>query len=166
MYPIPNREANLILINKFKEEYKITTGYSDHTVGTEAVEVAVALGAEIIEMHFTDKREGKTFRDQKVSFTADEIRELIKKIKVITTLHGEGNKQPTESELESNHVKSFRRAVYPIRDLKAGSVLHEGDLTVLRPNHGIDARDFYKILGKKLKKNIKKLQVLSWDYFE
>jgi N-acetylneuraminate synthase/N,N'-diacetyllegionaminate synthase len=163
MYPIPDEDANLKVMDLFREEFGLTVGYSDHTEGTVAVEIAVAMGAEIIEMHFTDDRDGKKFRDHKISFICDEIKQLIEKIKQIIALRGNNYKEPTASEVESRHVQTFRRAVYPVHDLNSESVLQESDLTVLRPNHGIDARDYTKLIGKRLRKDITKLQTLSWD---
>ena len=61
--------------------FQYEVGYSDHTQGTYAAEIAVALGAQILELHFTDSRENKKFRDHKVSFTANEIKTLIEKTK-------------------------------------------------------------------------------------
>ena len=133
MYPIPDEDANLNVMDWLRKRFQLTVGYSDHTVGTEAAETAVAMGAEILELHFTDTRRGKTFRDHQVSFTPEEIRRLIEKIERIKTLQGSPEKFPTESEIEANHVESFRRAVYPLRDLPAGTVITEDDLE----NHSV-----------------------------
>ena len=68
--------------------------------------------------------------------------------------------------IEGDHPTTFRRAVYPKRDLKKGTVITESDITVLRPNHGIDARDFDKVIGKILKKDVLEHQKLDWELFE
>jgi len=154
MYPIPDEDVNLKVMDLFREEFSLTVGYSDHTIGTEAVEVAVAMGAEIIEMHFTDRREGQSFRDHKVSFTAEEIALLIDKIAKIVVLQGRREKRPTKSEIESEHIVSFRRAIYPNRDLKAGTILNNKMLCALRPNLGIDTRCYAKIIGRELKNKL------------
>jgi N-acetylneuraminate synthase/N,N'-diacetyllegionaminate synthase len=163
MYPIPDEDANLKVMNLFREEFQLAVGYSDHTIGADAVEIAVAMGAEIIEMHFTDKRESQSFRDHHVSFTCEEIKSLIDKIRKIKSLQGSIKKEPAKSEIDAGHVATFRRAVYPDGDLKSGTVLQENDLTILRPNHGIDARDYKKLIGKKLRKDVEYLRPLSWD---
>ena len=80
MYPIPFEDANLNVMNTYKENFNIPVGYSDHTVDMDAIEIAISMGAEIIEVHFTDTRDGKEFRDHKVSATKDEIKSLIKSI--------------------------------------------------------------------------------------
>lgn len=163
MYPIPDEDANLKVIDLLKENFGLAVGYSDHTEGTVAVEAAVAMGAEIIEMHFTDTREGKSFRDHKVSFTCAEIKNLIKRINKIQTMKGKKTKTPTTSEIKSGHIDTFRRAVYPIHDLPSGTVLTDRKLAILRPNHGIDARDYEKLVGKTLKNDVKAYQMLDWD---
>lgn len=162
MYPIPDEDANLRVLDLFHEEFQLTVGYSNHTIGTDAVETAVAMGAEIIEVHFTDTREGKAFRDHQVSFTCDEIKDLIERIRKIRVLQGSAVKAPTPSEIEAGHIESFRRAVYPVRDLAAGTVLTAGDLVTLRPNRGIDARDYDRIIGRVLGRDIEVYQKLDW----
>ncbi|MCP3932976.1 MAG: N-acetylneuraminate synthase [Bacteroidetes bacterium] len=166
MYPIPDNETNLAFMNELKHEFRLATGFSDHTIGGEAVIIASAMGAEVIEFHFTDERNGKSFRDHKISFTCDEVQQFIKKIERIKIFKGDTKKQPTKSEIGSDHVMSFRRAIYPVRDLKSGTVIQEEDLIALRPNHGIDARDYQSIIGKKLRININRLQKLKIEYFE
>jgi N,N'-diacetyllegionaminate synthase len=165
MYPIPDEDANLNVMNVLRDEFKVTVGYSNHTVGSDAVEVAVAMGAEILEIHFTDTREGKTFRDHQVSFTSGEIKTLIEKIKKIRTLQGSPVKAPPKSEVEAGHVVSFRRAVYPVRDLSAGTVVTDDDLTTLRPNHGIDARDYDQLIGRILHRDVRAYHRLDWIDF-
>ncbi len=164
MYPIPPEDANLNVMESYRKELRLPVGYSDHTEGIDALIYAYAMGADILEFHFTDSRQNKEFRDHKVSLTKEEVENLIIEIKKISKLRGSSDKKPLK--VEGDHVISFRRAVYPSKDLKKGAVLKEEDLTVLRPNHGIDARDFYKILGMRLKIDVKAHQKLSWDIIE
>lgn len=166
MYPIPQADANLAVMNSLKAKTGLTIGYSDHTEGAKALGYATALGAEILEFHFTDSREGKQFRDHKVSLTKDEVTELIEEIKLIDSLKGDSTKKPVQIEEENGHVISFRRAVYPSRDIKKGEVVNEDNLTVLRPNSGIDARNFDDLIGKMALVDLKKHQKLDFKYFE
>ncbi len=164
MYPIPPDDANLSVMKRLKTLTGLTVGYSDHTEGSKALYYAAAMGAEILEFHFTDSREGKTFRDHKVSLTPVEVNDLIAEIRLIRRYQGDPVKKPTSIEVENGHVESFRRAVYPSRDIEAGEELTEENLTVLRPNHGIDARDYEKGIGKKAKIRLVKHQKLDWSY--
>ena len=166
MYPIGYSDANLSTMDSYRKDTKLTVGYSDHTEGIYALEIAVAMGAEILEFHFTDSREGKEFRDHKVSLTKNEVKKLIEKIKKIQDLKGSSIKEPVQVEIESGHVTTFRRAVYLSRDMTQGEVVREEDLIYLRPNHGIDARDYQSVIGKKLKKDILAYQKLNKDLFE
>lgn len=163
MYPINDSDANLSVINRLKEITGLTVGYSDHTIGMKAICYAYAMGAEIIEFHFTDTREGKKFRDHKVSLIPEEVIKLKEELSLIKRLKGSTEKKPLPIEIENGHDVSFRRAVYPLKDLQAGTQLKEDDLICLRPNHGIDARDFQSIVGKVLKTDIKKHQKLDWS---
>lgn len=166
MYPITFSDANLAVMKRYKELTGLTVGYSDHTVGITAIEYAFAMGAEVLEFHFTDSREGKAFRDHKVSLTPEEVKILQSRIVAINELKGSSEKKPLPVEIENGHDISFRRAVYLNRDIKAGEQIKESDITVLRPLHGIDARDFEKIIGKKVRADIRSFEKLNWDMFE
>lgn len=161
MYPIENSDANLAVMSRLNKLTNLSVGYSDHTIGSKALFYAAAMGAQILEFHFTDTREGKEFRDHKVSLTPDEVIELQNEISLIYTLKGDDVKKPLPIEIENNHVNTFRRAVYPKTKLKAGTILSKENLTTLRPNNGIDAREYDKLLGKKTLKDIDEHQKLN-----
>jgi len=163
MYPIPPDDANLNVMHSYQKEFNAAIGYSDHTEGSYALEIAVAMGAEILEFHFTDSREGKEFRDHKVSLTRDEVHQLIKKINIINRLKGSPIKEPLP--VEGEHVTTFRRAVYLNKDMKAGETIKASDLVTLRPNKGIDARESKRLIGLKLKSDIDKLEILNMNNF-
>lgn len=164
MYPIPYEDANLSVMTLLKQATQLPTGYSDHTEGSTALEIAVAMGAEILEFHFTDEREGKEFRDHKVSLTQKEVKTLTKKIEEIRALQGNPLKRPLE--IEGEHRVSFRRAVYPARNLPVGSIIKAEDLITLRPNHGIDAIYFDSLIGRKLITDVQAHQKLEWEFFQ
>jgi len=164
MYPIPKSDANLRVMQELKQATGLTVGYSDHTIGNTALEVAAAMGAEILEFHFTDEREGKTFRDHRISLIQEDVIQLKEKIIEIQELKGSPIKTPLP--IEKEHRVSFRRAVYINRDLEKDEVVTPSDLTYLRPNHGIDAREGQQLIGKKAKAQIKKLQKLDWSLFD
>ncbi len=160
-YPTPDEDANIDAMVTLRNEFGLPVGYSDHTLGSDAIEIAVALGAEIIEKHFTDTREGKTFRDHLIALTSDEVQASLERMARILALKGDGVKNLTSSERQAGHNISFRRSLYVNRDLKAGECLTSEDLTVLRPFHGICASHFDEIVGRVVKKNISKNQVLK-----
>lgn len=166
MYPLPSSEAHLNAMGYIRDKTGLPVGYSDHTIGTEACEIAVAMGACVIEKHFTDSRENKTFRDHQVSLTRDEFREMVDTFGRIKRLQGEYGKSVTLSETEAGHMTSFRRAVYPAIDLPSGAVLTRENVVSLRPNVGIDGRSYFKVLGRRLKVAKSAHQRLAWEDLE
>lgn len=150
MYPTAPDEVNLRAIETIAAATGLPVGYSHHTTDPLALLVAAARGAPVLEFHFTDGREGRTFRDHAISLTADEVGELVVQIGRVETLLGGTEKAPTQGERDSGHVTSFRRAFYSTRALHAGERLERDDLVVLRPNHGVDARAFEQVIGKRV----------------
>lgn len=163
MYPIPFEDANLNVLKRFNEIFDLTIGYSDHTEGSKALQYAHAMGAEILEFHFTDSRANKDFRDHKVSLTKSEIHELIAEMKLINTLKGNSEKKPLKIEKDNGHDLSFRRAVYPSRDIKKGEILSHDNLTVLRPLSSIDARSYYDVIGKEVLKDFEMHEKMNFE---
>lgn len=165
MYPILDSEANLNVMSSYAELYDCDIGYSDHTIGTDAAELAYSMGAKAIEVHFTDRKKNRKFRDHQVSFTANDVRQLLLKFKKIDALKGSPFKTLTKSELENKHVSSFRRAVYPIRNIKKGSVCKLSDFVTLRPCQGVCATNYFKFKNAIALKDLSKNQVLSLNDF-
>ena len=164
-YPLPESDVNLSVMKTLQDEFDVTVGYSDHTTDSYAAELAVCMGAEILELHFTDDKERPSFRDHQVSFTIQGISNLIDNIERIKKLQGSPDKHPTESEIESGHVNSFRRGIYAKRDISQGEVLSESDLVVLRPKKNVDASLLKKILGNRLNKSVRKLHEIDFSLF-
>ncbi len=155
MYPTDDIDVNLNVIDQFKKSFDLQIGYSHHAQGDLALQIAYIKGANILEFHFTDNRKGKTFRDHLISLTKDEVIKLSLKFKKIKNLLGHHKKIALKSEINSGHIKSFRRAIYFNKDIKKGKVISKDDLVCLRPNVGLDARKINKILTKKSPKNFK-----------
>jgi len=163
MYPIPDNDANLMAMDTIRKHTGCSVGYSDHTIGMEALLVATAMGASALEFHFTDSRKGKEFRDHKVSLTPNEILLLKKNISQITTLRGSGIKVPQSSELEHQHEVSFRRAAYLNCKVKAGRKILAEDLIYLRPAIGTDARDIEQLIGSTSLRDLQPFAALRPD---
>ena len=153
MYPTNDIDVNLNVIDQFKKSFDLNIGYSHHAFGDLALQIAYIKGASIMEFHFTDDRKGKTFRDHLISLTKNEVMNLILKFKKIKNLLGNYEKNTLKSEINSGHVKSFRRAIYLNKDIQKGKIISKDDLVCLRPNEGLDARKIDKILSKKSPKN-------------
>jgi sialic acid synthase SpsE/spore coat polysaccharide biosynthesis protein SpsF (cytidylyltransferase family) len=154
MYPIPIREANVNCMDEFRKLLDCSVGYSDHTIGREALKVAVAKGAEIVEFHFTDSREGKEFRDHAVSLTCEEVKALKEEIDLILDICGDRVKQPQPSEIKSGHIQSFRRGIYSQEVIEQGKKIERNNLVYLRPLKGTDPRDAEHLIGRHAKMQI------------
>lgn len=162
-YPCPVEEVNLKAMLTLKEAFKLDIGYSDHTLGIEVPIAATALGATVIEKHFTlDKNlDGP---DHKASLDSLELTKMVEAIRNIEKALGNGIKQPNSSE---NKIKEVvRRKIIIFKNLKKGHILKEEDLIFKRSNNGIEA-EFYKIIiGKKIKRDLKEETIISWDDLE
>lgn len=161
MYPISPSDANLSVMQSLAA-LDVCVGYSDHTIGWRALEIAAAMGAEVLEFHFTDRKEGRSFRDHQLSLDAEDLGSLIRALDDVAALKGDPVKRPLRIEVENNHPESFRRAVYPRRVIEQGEVLTEENLCVLRPNHGIDARDFHRLLGHRARRRLPQFKKFDW----
>lgn len=165
MYPIAAADSRLSVMQGFSD-LNVTIGYSDHTIGSRALEVAAAMGADVLEFHFTDVKEGRSFRDHQLSLDSSDLAELIVRLDEIQVLRGSPVKEPLAVEISNGHVRSFRRAVYPSRDISTGEVFDGDNLCVLRPNHGIDARDYQKLIGRRAARPLRRHERLDWDAVE
>jgi N,N'-diacetyllegionaminate synthase len=159
-YPCRDEDIHLLAMETLKSRFGLPVGFSDHSLGSIAVEAAVAMGAVIIEKHFTDTREGKEFRDHKVSLTRDELIALMPRLRRIVTLRGQPEKHLTVAEADAAHQISFRRSVYARCDIAAGEVFSEENLTVLRPADGVPASRFDEVLGKVAQRAFKAHEVI------
>ena len=158
MYPIPFEDANLNVITSLKEQFPgVLIGYSDHTIGSLALQIAISMGVSNLEFHFTDDAFRTSFRDHEVSLTADMLAELRAFDDAVYTLKGDGVKRPMQSEIEAGHVTSFRRSIYFASNLKAGHVITESDLIALRPANGLSATLVDDIIGQTLDSDVTSL---------
>jgi len=143
-YPCPYNEVNLKAMITLREAFKCKVGYSDHTMGTEVPVAAVAMGAEIIEKHFTlDKNmEGP---DHKASLEPAELKLMVQQIRNIEVALGDGIKRPNKSETEN--AKVVQKSILAKRPIKKGEILTEDILTVKRAGEGISASLWDYVIG-------------------
>jgi sialic acid synthase SpsE len=143
-YPSPVDDANLLAMVAMGHEFGVRIGYSDHTEGPAAALAAVALGATVIEKHFTTDR-GLPGPDQHASMEPDEFAELVANIREIERALGSPEKSITNSERENRPVA--RRGVYAARDLPAGTVLSLDDVVCLRPETELSPMAIDTVIG-------------------
>jgi N,N'-diacetyllegionaminate synthase len=144
-YPTPFEDVNIRAMNTIKEEFGVKVGYSDHTKGIEVPIAAVALGATVIEKHFTLDRnmEGP---DHKASLEPNELKAMVDSIRHIELALGNGMKQPAESEKKNMVVA--RKSIIASKDIKKGDIFTEENLTVKRPGDGISPMRWFDTIGK------------------
>lgn len=155
-YPTEYENANLLYINSLKEKYQLPVGYSDHTLGITAACAAVAMGAAIIEKHITISRE-ETGPDHFFALEPKEFEEMVKQIRLVERMLGNGRKKLTDFE------QSFRNTVvmypYAARDMNEGEIVQDSDLRYFRTRKqtGISPWEVdEKLIGKKIETNIRK----------
>jgi len=152
MYPTPMKDVNLKAMITMKNHFNISVGYSDHTEGIEVDIAAVAMGASVIEKHFTlDKL--MSGPDHKASLSPVELKSMVKAIRNIEQAIGHGKKIITPSEKEN--IGSVRRSITASTSIKKGEVLTEKNISVRRPASGISPMKWDEIIGSKAHKNYK-----------
>lgn len=152
-YPTPFEDANLNAITTIKNTFGCDVGYSDHTNGIEAAVAAVALGAVVIEKHFTLDR-GMDGPDHKASLEPEELKLMIQAIRNIELALGDGIKQPSKSEMKNINIA--RKSIVASRDIKKGEILSEENLACKRPGDGINPMKWDEIVGRIAQKDYSK----------
>ena len=149
-YPTPIEDVNLNAMLTIREKTGVQVGYSDHTLGIEVPIAAVALGAKIIEKHFTLDR-NLPGPDHFSSLDPDQLKSMIISIRNIEKCMGNGEKKPTKSELQN--ISIARKSIVAKKPIKKGEKFSVNNLTIKRPGTGINPMDWDRILDKKSKNN-------------
>ncbi len=158
-YPTPFEDVNLKAMDALRKEFGVEVGYSDHTKGIEVPIAAVALGATVIEKHFTLDRnlEGP---DHKASLEPDELKSMVSAIRNIEkAVGGDGTKHVSESE--KKNIAIARKSIVAACDIKAGEVFTEQNLTVKRPGNGISPMRWEEVIGLKAKRDFREDELIE-----
>jgi len=150
-YPTPTKQANLLAIRDLALIVD-TVGYSDHTLGIEAPILAVALGARIIEKHFTIDKNQSSFRDHHLSADPHELKEMVRRIRLTSEYLGSGGK--IIQECEKPNLMNMRRSIIAKRDIQPNRILQIHDIDWVRPGGGLFQED--EVVGKSAKRLIKR----------
>jgi N-acetylneuraminate synthase len=151
-YPTPTSEINLQMIRTLAHRFEVPVGLSDHTLGTVASTAAVALGACVIEKHFTLAREDGG-PDSTFSLEPDEFAELVKNSRMTWDALGQSDFQRPPSETQN---RKFRRSLYIVEDIEFGETFTEQNLRSIRPGFGMSPKHLFDVLGKKAAESIKR----------
>lgn len=149
-YPTPIEDANLLAMQDLREQFGLPVGYSDHTTGIEADIAAAALGAVVIEKHFTlDKT--LPGPDHKASLSPQELAAMVAAVRKTEKALGDGKKHVTQSEAKNKPIA--RKSILAKRAIHKGEVFTAENLTVKRPGDGISPMRWYEVLGKTAKRD-------------
>jgi sialic acid synthase SpsE len=162
-YPCKDNETNLNAMQTIFQSTGVFVGYSDHSEDILAPVIAAALGATIIEKHFTLDRKMQG-PDHKASLEPKELREMIRNIRRTSRLLGSFEKQPNIVEQEIKKI--VRKSLYAKKKIHKGSIIGEDMIAIKRPQALIDPIYYSDLIGKKATKDIEKDQPLSWNLLE
>lgn len=159
-YPARPEDMNLRAMETLRNNYKVPVGLSDHTPGVEIAIAAVALGANLVEKHFTlDK--SMDGPDHQASLDPEELKALVTGIRNVEMAFGNGIKIPKPSEEDTRNVA--RRSLFLTRTIAAGDIIQLDDLIALRPSGGIPPFDLDKVIGKKSRIDLDEGAMLTWQ---
>lgn len=158
-YPSPLEEVNLKTIPNMIETFKTIVGLSDHTLGISVPVAAVALGAKIIEKHFTLSR-GMGGPDAAFSLEPEEFKQMVRSVREVEKALGDVSYELSEKTKKS---REFSRSLFVVKDIKKGDVFTEENVRSIRPGFGLHPKYYKDVLGKKATKDIKKGTPLNWN---
>lgn len=157
-YPTPMEDVNLLAMNTIRDEVNVEIGYSDHTNGIEVSIAAVAMGATVIEKHFTLDREMEG-PDHKASLEPDELKQMVKAIRNIEKAIGDGVKKPSDSE--KKNIEIVRKSIVTTTKIMKGEVFTEENITTKRPGNGISPMKWFEVLGQVAKRDFEEDQLVE-----
>ncbi|QTL96939.1 polysaccharide biosynthesis protein [Iocasia frigidifontis] len=159
-YPTDPKNVNLKVISTLKNKFNIPVGFSDHTMGIEVSIAAIAMGANVIEKHFTISRDMEGM-DHFYALEPDELKNMVDGIRKIELAMGHGQKEPAEEEIPE--VYFARRGIYAAKNIKKDDRISFKDLKFVRPVDGINAQYYKIVIGKIASKDIKMNQAINWN---
>lgn len=159
-YPATPEGVNLKCIQTMKDAFGLPVGLSDHTKGYEAAVIATALGADLIEKHFTLNCQ-LPGPDHRASLDPGQMFKMIEAINKTKTMLGSGIKEPSIEEIKN--IPLVRRSLVAARDIEKGTILNAEDIAIKRPETGIKPEFFSDITGRKLSEGLKKDEPITWQ---
>ncbi len=162
-YPTPYDQTNMLAMETMMKNFPFPIGYSDNGPDMIVPEVAISLGAKLLEKHFTlDKKMNGP--DHNLSANPIQMKELVKRIRKIEEIVGSGIKEPQKCEIEG--LMSIRRSIITKKSLKKGETITRNSIKLARPANGIQPKFFDKVIGKKVIKNIRDNIPLTWKHIK
>ncbi|MBR1391528.1 MAG: pseudaminic acid synthase [Lachnospiraceae bacterium] len=161
-YPTPYEDINLKTMVSMSETFDCIVGLSDHTMGGTVATAAVALGAKVIEKHFTLSRADGGV-DAAFSMEPDEFKKMVEEIRITEKALG---RVTYELTYKQKREREHSRSLFIAQDMRAGDILNETNLRSVRPGNGLHTKYYEELLGKKIRENAKKGTPVSWNMIE
>lgn len=161
IYPAPIELSNLKAMDTIKRAFNVIVGYSDHTLGDHIPCAAVAMGAKVIEKHYTLDRNMKG-PDHAFAIEPQELDLMVKKIRDIESAIGNGIKNGPRPE-EMEHYQKARRSIIAKRNIAAGEIIKDEDLIIKRPGNGVHPSQLPIVVGRKALRDIETDDPITWD---
>ncbi|MDP7488127.1 MAG: N-acetylneuraminate synthase family protein [Alphaproteobacteria bacterium] len=163
-YPTPIEEANVLAVPFLAARYSVPVGYSNHVIGPDACLAAIALGADVIEVHFTDRKSGREFRDHELSFDPDDLSHFVAQAPRIRASLGRRDKMVTHSE--AGNREAIRKGLIAAENLAVGTVLGPEHVMYARPATEFAALEINAVLGRRLKTTLSRGELIPRDGIE
>ena len=157
-YPTPLENINLKAMQTIRKKLGVDVGYSDHSLGTIVPVIATALGASIVEKHFTLNKNSKG-PDHRSSLNPKELKEMVQKIRNTERILGSYNKKPSKGELKN--IKIVRKSIVAIAEIEKGETFSEKNISTKRPANGISPKLWNKVIGKKARRDFAEDEVIK-----
>ena len=161
-YPAKKEDANLLTIKDMIEKFNVVGGLSDHTLGIEVPTISVAMGASVIEKHFTLSRDSGS-PDDAFSLTPIEFKKMVESVRLTEKIMGKITYGGVKSEKET---KKYRRSLYIVKDMKKGDEFTKDNLKSIRPGNGIHTKYYWDILEKKCNQDIEFGTPMKYAYVD
>ncbi len=161
-YPTPMEDVNLKAMLTLRKVFSLAVGYSDHTQGIEIPIAAAAMGACVLEKHFTLDRTMKG-PDHSASLEPGELKEMVRAVRNVERAIGTGNKKPSESE--KKNIEVVRKSIVAKCEIAKGEIFTEENLAVKRPGIGISPMKWFEIIGKRAERDFKADEIISFESF-
>jgi len=162
-YPCLHKSLNMKVLNTYKSAFNVEIGFSDHSIGSVASVLSVALGAKVIEKHFTTDKSLQG-PDHRASITSNEFREFVNNIRIAEESLGTSIKVCQDEERQMAQVS--RKSLVFSRSVKSGDIIKKDYIISKRPGTGISPIHFNKLIGKKMKNNLQKNDLIKWSDIE
>jgi N,N'-diacetyllegionaminate synthase len=159
-YPAPYAEVNLRAMHTLRQAFGVPVGYSDHTPGIEIAVAASALGAEVIEKHFTLDR-SLPGPDHAASLEPDELKQMVQAIRHVESALGDGIKTPAACELPN--IAVARKSIVAAHSMPRGHLISEHDLSIMRPGTGLAPKVLPSVIGRTLRVAVGKDELIKWS---